>query len=128
MNDTNRDAQPKSLKPKDIARHEETTEVILNQARCKETGYAPSKRDLGTALSLTLQSARSPHSAARNPRALDDSTAEWARIYVTQKLKPGLPPSEARRDVRNLLAWDPVKTDGALLESAWSLSDCHGFS
>jgi hypothetical protein len=49
-------------------------------------------------------------------------------VNVTQKLKPGLPPSEARRDVRNLLAWDPVKTDGALLESAWSLSDCHGFS
>lgn len=40
MDDTNRDAQPKSLKPKDIARHVETTEVILNQARCKETGYA----------------------------------------------------------------------------------------
>ena len=33
-------------------------------------------------------------------------------VNVTQKLKPGLPPSEARRDVRNLLAWDPVKTDG----------------
>ena len=49
-------------------------------------------------------------------------------VNVTQKLKPGLPPSEARRDVRNLLAWDPVKTDGAPLESALSLSDRHGFS
>jgi predicted nucleic acid-binding protein len=30
--------------------------------------------------------------------------------------------------VRDLLAWDPLKTDGALLESAWSLSDRYGFS
>lgn len=49
-------------------------------------------------------------------------------VNVTQKLRPGLPPSEARRDVRDLLAWDPVKTDGALLEYAWSLADRYGFS
>ncbi len=32
MSDTNRDAhaRPKSLEPKDVARHEETTELILN--------------------------------------------------------------------------------------------------
>lgn len=49
-------------------------------------------------------------------------------VNVTQKLKPGLPPAEARRDVRDLLAWDPLKTDGSILESAWNLIDRYGFS
>jgi predicted nucleic acid-binding protein len=42
---------------------------------------------------------------------------------VTRKLKPGLPPEEARDDVRALFHWlgpvDPV----ALMESAWGLQD-----
>jgi hypothetical protein len=44
MSDTYRDrhARPKSLNPKDIARDEETTGLILNQARSEETGHAPS--------------------------------------------------------------------------------------
>jgi hypothetical protein len=32
------------------------------------------------------------------------------------------------RDVRSLLAWRPVKSDAALIESAWMLADRYGFS
>jgi predicted nucleic acid-binding protein len=49
-------------------------------------------------------------------------------VNATQKLKPGLPRDQARQDVRNLLAWQPVRTDALLLESAWNLSDRYGFS
>lgn len=49
-------------------------------------------------------------------------------LNVTQKLKPGLPLADARRDVRSLLVWNPVKTDAPLLESAWGLCDRYGFS
>ena len=49
-------------------------------------------------------------------------------VNATQKLKPGLAVEPARQDVRNLLAWRPVKTDTALLESAWGLADRFGFS
>lgn len=49
-------------------------------------------------------------------------------VNATQKLKPGLPRELARQDVRNLLAWQPVRTDAVLLESAWGLSDRYGFS
>jgi predicted nucleic acid-binding protein len=49
-------------------------------------------------------------------------------INATQKLKPGLPAPRARQDVRNLVLWNPVPTDAALLESAWALADRYGFS
>lgn len=49
-------------------------------------------------------------------------------VNATQKLKPGLPKEQARRDVRNLCFWNPVRTDVALLESAWDLADRFGFS
>lgn len=49
-------------------------------------------------------------------------------VNVTQKLTPGLPIARARQDVRNLLLWNPVVTDSALLESAWSLTDRHRFA
>lgn len=49
-------------------------------------------------------------------------------VNVTQKLKPGLPTALARQDVRNLLAWHPVKNDAALIEAAWALADRYGFS
>lgn len=49
-------------------------------------------------------------------------------VNATQKLQPGLPKALARRDVRNLLAWQPVQTDALLMEAACSLSDRYGFS
>lgn len=44
-------------------------------------------------------------------------------VTVTAKLNPGLPPEAARRDVRALLAWQPLPADGRLLEGAWILQD-----
>ena len=47
---------------------------------------------------------------------------------VTTKLKPGLPPAQARQDVRNLALWNPINIDADLLETAWGLADRFGFS
>ena len=44
-------------------------------------------------------------------------------ITVTRKLKPGLRPEEAREDVRDLLAWNPVPLSAELLEEAWLVED-----
>jgi predicted nucleic acid-binding protein len=40
-------------------------------------------------------------------------------VTVTRKLRPGLPPADARADVRDLLAWGPIPVHADLLESAW---------
>jgi predicted nucleic acid-binding protein len=40
-------------------------------------------------------------------------------VTMTRKLRPGLPPSDARADVRDLLAWRPVAVQADLLEAAW---------
>jgi predicted nucleic acid-binding protein len=42
-------------------------------------------------------------------------------VTVTRKLRPGLSASEARSDVRALVAWDPVVVGADVLESAWRL-------
>jgi len=44
-------------------------------------------------------------------------------VTVTEKLKPGLNSEEARRDVRSLLAWQPVAMDARVLEGAWLIQD-----
>jgi predicted nucleic acid-binding protein len=49
-------------------------------------------------------------------------------ITVTAKLVPGLEPDAARRDVRALLAWQPLPLDARLLEGAWLLQDRYRFS
>jgi predicted nucleic acid-binding protein len=49
-------------------------------------------------------------------------------VTVTRKLDPGMDAEEARRDVRSLMAWRPLPSSGALLESAWSLEDRHKLS
>jgi predicted nucleic acid-binding protein len=49
-------------------------------------------------------------------------------VTVTAKLEPGLPPPEAREDVRDLLAWQPVGVDGGVLEEAFALFDRYGLS
>ena len=35
---------------------------------------------------------------------------------------------QARADVRDLLAWQPVKIDGAIMEQAWKIQDRYRFS
>ncbi len=47
---------------------------------------------------------------------------------VTRKLRPGMPPAQARSDVRDLLAWRPTEVDAALLEVAWMTQDRYGIS
>ncbi len=47
---------------------------------------------------------------------------------ATQKLRPGLPADEARRDVQALFAWHPVKTGPALIKAAWNIMDRFGCS
>ena len=49
-------------------------------------------------------------------------------VTVTRKLDPGLTPTEARADARNLLAWQPVAVDDEVLLAAWSLEDRHSLS
>ena len=49
-------------------------------------------------------------------------------VNVTQKLNPGLPVELARRDVRALLAWNPMPIHAGVLDAAWELMDRFGFS
>ncbi|MBI4208681.1 MAG: PIN domain-containing protein [Deltaproteobacteria bacterium] len=42
---------------------------------------------------------------------------------VTQKLDPGLRPALARKDVRDLMAWQPISLDTQTLENAWTVQD-----
>jgi predicted nucleic acid-binding protein len=49
-------------------------------------------------------------------------------VTVTRKLQPGLPPADARSDVRDLFAWEPVTVDGEVVESAWRIESRWGLS
>ena len=44
-------------------------------------------------------------------------------VTVTDKLDPGMDPATARRDVRSLLAWNPVPVDARMVEIAWTVQD-----
>jgi predicted nucleic acid-binding protein len=52
---------------------------------------------------------------------LSHQVLEEYYVTVTRKLRPGLPPADARADVRALVAWGPVVVDAEVLESAWRL-------
>lgn len=47
---------------------------------------------------------------------------------VTRKLRPGLPIAEARGEVRDFFAWQPVPMSPAILEEAWSVEERFGLS
>ena len=47
---------------------------------------------------------------------------------VTRRLAPGLDPEMARADIRDLLTWQPVHVDSAVLEAAWSIEERFGLS
>jgi predicted nucleic acid-binding protein len=49
-------------------------------------------------------------------------------VCVTAKLKPGLPVEDARRDVEDLAAWQPLGPTPELLSKAWELEDRYSFS
>lgn len=40
-------------------------------------------------------------------------------VTVTRKLRPGLSPIDAQREVRSFLPWSPVEISPAILERAW---------
>jgi predicted nucleic acid-binding protein len=46
-------------------------------------------------------------------------------VVVTEKLQPGLDREQARADVRNLMAWTPLPTTSATIETAWTIQDRH---
>jgi predicted nucleic acid-binding protein len=47
---------------------------------------------------------------------------------VTARLRPGVQPADARTDVQNLLAWQPVPVDGDVVATAWEIQDRFGFA
>ena len=49
-------------------------------------------------------------------------------LVVTRRLSPGMATEEARADIRDLLAWEPVVTDAAVMEGAWLAQDRFRFS
>jgi predicted nucleic acid-binding protein len=49
-------------------------------------------------------------------------------VTVTRKLDPGLSVEEAREDVRDLVAWRPLRIDEAIMDSAWRIEDRFGLS
>jgi predicted nucleic acid-binding protein len=44
-------------------------------------------------------------------------------VTVTAKLSPGLDKESARREVRALLAWQPLPVDARIMEGAWLLQE-----
>ena len=59
---------------------------------------------------------------SRNGRTSHQVLQEYY-VTVTRKLRPGLPASIARDDVRALIEWNPIATDAALLERAWAIEE-----
>jgi predicted nucleic acid-binding protein len=49
-------------------------------------------------------------------------------VTVTERLKPGLLPDRARRDVLALFAWKPVAVDRRVVEEAWGLQSRYKLS
>lgn len=47
---------------------------------------------------------------------------------VTRRLKPGLSPSEARQEVRELMTWRPAAMDAEVVSGAWEIEDRYGLS
>ena len=42
-------------------------------------------------------------------------------VTLTRKLKPGMSPDDAQREVRTMLAWTPWETTPVILERAWAV-------
>lgn len=49
-------------------------------------------------------------------------------VTVTRKLSPAISRDRAREEIRDLLAWRPVRPADALLEDAWHIEDRFGLS
>jgi predicted nucleic acid-binding protein len=49
-------------------------------------------------------------------------------VTVTRKLSPGMSTTDAREDIRALMAWRPFSVNNALFNIAWDLQDQYCFS
>ena len=49
-------------------------------------------------------------------------------VTVTQKLRPGLPAVDARRDVVSFFAWNPTVSNDGIMRRGWELQDEFGLS
>ncbi len=49
-------------------------------------------------------------------------------LTLTRKLRPGLPPAEARREVEAYLAWHPLTISPEVLQRAWGVEATFGLS
>ena len=56
------------------------------------------------------------------------STQTLNEFYVnaTRKLKPPMPPGDARAEVRRYVLWQPWQIDQPTVESAWAIESRHG--
>ncbi len=49
-------------------------------------------------------------------------------VTVTRRLTPGLPHAEARADIEDLVAWNPLPIDSALIRQAIEIGQSHQLS
>lgn len=47
-------------------------------------------------------------------------------VTVTRKLHPGMSRGDAQADIRDLVSWDPMPVDAALLNHAWEVENRFG--
>lgn len=80
--------------------------------------------------------------AVKQQRALDWLSALWTRrcgrlssqvlheFYAnsTRKLRPPMPPGDARAEVRRYQRWQPWQVDHNTVETAWAIESRFGFS
>jgi predicted nucleic acid-binding protein len=85
---------------------------ILVYAR--DTGDPAKQNRASAVLPLLWRS----HTGSLSTQVLNDYN-----VTVTRKLAPGLPPKEARDDVRSLFAWKPSVVDQETVEAAWRIED-----
>jgi predicted nucleic acid-binding protein len=80
----------------------------------------PQKQELAMAWMVHLWSTRTGE--------LSYQVLQEFYLTVTAKLQPGLDPENARRDVRSLLAWQPMVVNTRVLENAWLVQDSYQIS
>jgi len=68
------------------------------------------------------------HLAERGTGRLSYQVLQEYYVTVTRNLARPMEAAEARRDVRDLLAWDPVAIDRDVLEGAWEVQDRAGLA
>jgi len=86
--------------------------------------------------------ARDAGEPTKQPRALDVLRSLWENrrgrislqvlqeyyVCVTRKLNPGLSKSDARKDIEDLFAWNPLSPTAATFAKAWQIEDRLGLS